>query len=66
MLQNRLLSIGLCLPKDCSVDDVKIMLEEDSIHIRSSNPKRAVKVISVRAVPGSYSLYKDKKLHLVL
>lgn len=66
ILQNRLLSIGLCLPQECSVNDVKIMLEEDSNVIRSTNPKRAIRVISVRAVPGQYSLFRDKKLHLVL
>lgn len=66
MSQNRLLSIGLCLPRDCSIEDVKMMLEEDSKLIRSNNPKRAIKIISVRAVPGQYSLLKDKKLHLVL
>ncbi len=60
------MTIGLCLPEDCSVADVKIMLEEDAKSAVMENPKRAVKVLNVRAVPGPYSLAMDKKLHLLL
>lgn len=58
--------IGLCLPKECTTNDIKTMLQEDSKGIRSEIPTRSVDVLSVRAVPGPYSIYADKKLHLLL
>lgn len=61
-----MLSIGLCLPKECTTNDIKIMLEEDSKIIKTETPARNLTVLTVRAVPGSYSLYADKKLHLLL
>ncbi|XKL67399.1 hypothetical protein PGB90_002890 [Kerria lacca] len=63
---NRLLSIGLCLPKECSTTDIKMILEEDAKLFKSINPSRLVNVLSVRAVPSEYSIFADKKLHLVL
>lgn len=64
--KTRLLSIGLCLPRDCSAEDIKTMLEGDAAVLISQKPKRSLIILSTRAVPGPYSIMADKKLHFLL
>lgn len=64
MFQTRLISLGLCMPKDCSAMDVKNMVsipkEDSGFNYRSYS------VINVRPVPGSYTLWSDSKFYILL
>lgn len=64
MLQTRLISLGLCMPKDCSSTEVQNMVsvpKEDS----ESN-YRSYSVLNVRPVPGTYTLWSDSKFQILL
>ncbi|XP_050443463.1 nose resistant to fluoxetine protein 6-like [Adelges cooleyi] len=62
--KTRYISLGLCLPKDCSPIEVQNMVNMPKEGKESSH--RSYSVIHVRPVPGSYSLWSDKKVYLLL
>ena len=55
----------MCVPKQCSQDDMKLMLETDAKVTGTKIPERVLQVVKVRLVPGPYPLWADKKLHLL-
>ncbi|XP_001946627.2 nose resistant to fluoxetine protein 6 [Acyrthosiphon pisum] len=62
--RTRLISLGLCMPKDCSSTEVQNMVsvpKEDS----ESN-YRSYSVLNVRPVPGTYTLWSDSKFQILL
>ncbi|KAL4142596.1 hypothetical protein QTP88_005026 [Uroleucon formosanum] len=62
--RTRLISLGLCMPKDCSSTEVQNMIsvpKEDS----GSN-YRSYSVLNVRLVPGTYTLWSDSKFQILL
>ncbi|XP_069696029.1 nose resistant to fluoxetine protein 6-like [Periplaneta americana] len=53
--KNRLVFLGLCLPRSCRSKDITALLQ----------PGNALQVIRVRPVPGEYSVLSDIKLHIL-
>ncbi|KAL1505652.1 hypothetical protein ABEB36_005168 [Hypothenemus hampei] len=55
----RLVHLGLCLPKSCSVADVRKLLSEEVTQDKSAT------IVDVRTVPGNYSLLRDFKFQII-
>ncbi|VVC32337.1 Hypothetical protein CINCED_3A005090 [Cinara cedri] len=62
--RTRMISLGLCMPKDCSPQDVQNMISVSKEFNQSSY--RSYNVMNVRPVPGSYTLWSDGKFHLLI
>ncbi|XP_076252786.1 nose resistant to fluoxetine protein 6-like isoform X2 [Rhynchophorus ferrugineus] len=56
---DRILLLGECLPKSCKEADVKILLDQETYH------GGTLSVLNVRSIPGEYSVYSDRKSHIV-
>lgn len=73
-LQNpRVLDVGQCLPKTCSIKDVMIMMNRDpasmvlqqKITINGNITKaNELNIIQSRIVPGEYSMWRDPKFYV--
>ncbi|XP_050521423.1 uncharacterized protein LOC126894428 [Daktulosphaira vitifoliae] len=62
--RTRIISLGLCMPKDCSPTDVQNMVNVPKEGTDQSY--RHYNVVNVRPVPGTYSLWSDKKFYLLI
>ncbi|XP_015376753.1 PREDICTED: uncharacterized protein LOC107171036 [Diuraphis noxia] len=62
--KTRLISLGLCMPKDCSSTDVQNMVSVPKEDNESNY--RSYSVLNVRSVPGTYTLWSDGKFQLLL
>lgn len=75
-LQERLFTVGQCLPKSCTTNDVNLILKLDQ-RLSSINQRKLVnnltelkssneiKIIEVRNIPGDYSLIMDHKFYML-
>lgn len=66
--------IGQCLPRICTADDVKMMLNldisarkftENFRNITNDMDRAEISVLGVRRVPGDYNVGKDGLFYLV-
>lgn len=66
--------VGQCLPRICSTNDIKIILNMDAsarkfnenfINATMDANKGEINVLSVRRVPGEYTVWKDRLFYLV-
>ncbi|KAJ8983899.1 hypothetical protein NQ317_006703 [Molorchus minor] len=55
----RQLNIGQCLPKSCGVSGVRMLLAQEP------NQGVTLNIVGVRQVPGEYSLWSDRKVHII-
>lgn len=67
--------VGQCLPRSCSTDDVKFILnlddaarkfKENFMNATLDANKGEIVAMSVRRVPGEYDLLKDRTFYLVV
>ncbi|XP_054271181.1 nose resistant to fluoxetine protein 6-like [Macrosteles quadrilineatus] len=57
----RQISLGVCLPRSCSGEDIASLLRPQD----AFSPSHSLQVLRVRPVPGPYSLLRDPKLHIL-
>lgn len=57
--KTRQINLGQCLPKSCEVDDIRKLLAQEKSQATS------LSVIDVRPIPGSYTIFKDVKFHII-
>lgn len=66
--------IGQCLPKICTNDDVKLILDmdisarkftENFMNATNERGRAGVNVLGVRRVPGEYNTWQDRQFYLV-
>lgn len=67
--------VGQCLPKICTADDVKLILNMDAsaqkfnqnyINATSEANRGEISVLSVRRVPGEYNPRKDPVFSIIM
>ncbi|XP_063243090.1 nose resistant to fluoxetine protein 6-like [Bacillus rossius redtenbacheri] len=58
--QSRVVLLGVCLPRTCSSQDISSLLQSSG-----QDSSRSLRVLQVRAVPGTYSLLADYKFHIL-
>lgn len=70
-----MMHVGQCLPRSCSTDDVKFILNVDTsarkfkeAFANATNPsnKGEIVALNVRRVPGGYDFWKDRLFYLVM
>lgn len=73
-LQKHILRVGQCLPRICTIDDVKSILNmdvsarkftESFMNVTNELGKAEIVVLGVRRVPGDYNAWKDRQFYLV-
>ncbi|XP_055297842.1 uncharacterized protein LOC129566166 isoform X2 [Sitodiplosis mosellana] len=74
MIEKHILRVGQCLPRICTNDDVKLILDmdtsarkftENSMNATNKRDWAEVNVVSVRRVPGDYNTWQDRQFYLV-
>ncbi|KAF6205201.1 hypothetical protein GE061_019368 [Apolygus lucorum] len=56
------MSLGVCLPADCSAADIQALLETTTA---PTDPQQRLSLLRVRAIPGPYSLPNDPVFHIM-
>lgn len=61
------LQLGQCLPETCTLPDVKQILTLDpaAVTLNAKTPNKIV-VLSVRRIPGEYSILDDTFFHFLM
>lgn len=74
IFQKHIMNVGQCLPRHCTPDDVKIILNMDAsarkfnanyVNASTDANKGEINVFNVRRIPGDYNVWKDGSFYLV-
>ena len=66
--------MGQCLPRICTSDDVKLILDmdisarkfsENFMNATNERDRAEISVVAVRRVPGEYNTWQDRQFYLV-
>lgn len=59
MFKTRQLNVGECLPRSCSKVDVRLLM------VQERSQGATINIIGIKAVPGDYNLWQDRKFHII-